>query len=298
MRKLAKAPVTPKRQSTQYNCTATSLSMCLIALGLTEAEASTGMVNKVLGSVPMKGASWEQILAAAQHYGIRSQLVVPATLSMIKEWTTKGLPVMISWTPNDRPWAHASVIFDVDDQDNVWIADPNLADPQELYRVMPAKEFYSKWHEKWESYLVRRPACVLSREIDLQGRQVIAGSKQELKNSVVKSMNRKASFDWEERLNNFAFKVLAADIQYSLAANQIVTEMESSAEEQDRLVIDFKRYKAYGQHETTVHRLVIQDLGNQATVSIESSAPVPDPIVIGFDQIEAFVVWFQNWLVV
>lgn len=122
----------------------------------------------------MKGAAWEDALATAQHYGMRATLTTPSTVNQLKEWTDKGIPVMIAWNPEGRPWSHASVVFDVDDKGTVYVADPNIPDPDETVRVVPKAEFYKKWYEQWPNYLVRRPACAIEREITDDGRQVMA----------------------------------------------------------------------------------------------------------------------------
>lgn len=174
-RKTAKADLTPVRQRTQYTCMSTSMMMCLRALGH---ECDEDEVNKVMGARPMKGAAWEQALACAQHYGCRATLTSPSTVRQLKEWTDAGKPVMIAWNPEGREWSHASVVFDVDDDMNVYVADPNIPDPDETVRVVPKGEFYGKWYEKWPNYLVRRPAMMIDREITADGRQVMAGMKK------------------------------------------------------------------------------------------------------------------------
>jgi len=176
MRKQSKANLTPKRQRTQYSCMATSMSMCLQALDYPHANEDE--VNKVMGALPMRGAAWEQALACAQHYGCRATLTMPSTVKQLKEWTDRGVPVMIAWNPEGRDWSHASVVFDVDEDLNVYVADPNIPDPDETVRVVPKTEFYSKWYEKWPNYLVRRPACAIEREITPDGRQIMASKKE------------------------------------------------------------------------------------------------------------------------
>jgi hypothetical protein len=150
---------------------ATSLTMCLKANGLDTDEAT---VNKVMGAAPMQGASWEQAFAAAQHFGQRITMIIPATLAQVKAYTDRGVPVMIAWNPEGRPWSHASVIFDVTDDGMVYVADPNIPDPEETVRIIPKSEFYGKWYEKWPDYLVRRPAVAIEPEITSDGRQVVA----------------------------------------------------------------------------------------------------------------------------
>ena len=177
MKRTAKAEVVPVRQRTQYTCMSTSMMMCLQALGH---ECDEDEVNKVMGARPMKGASWEQALACAQHYGCRATLTMPSTVSQLKEWTDKGVPVMIAWNPEGRDWSHASVVFDVTEENGevyVHVADPNIPDPEETVRKVTKGEFYSKWSEKWPNYLVRRPACAIEREITPKGRQVMASNK-------------------------------------------------------------------------------------------------------------------------
>ena len=153
--------------------------MALAALGLQDCDEDT--VNRVLGAAPMKGAAWEQVLATAQHYGVRAVLTVPATLSQVKAWTDAGKPVLIGWNPEGREWSHASVIFDVQPCPThgfmVHVADPNCPDPEQTVRIVPKSEFYAKWYEKFPNYLVRRPALMLEREVTPEGRQVMASMK-------------------------------------------------------------------------------------------------------------------------
>ena len=185
--KTAKANVTPIRQRTQFTCMSTSMAMALQALGQTHCDEDT--VNRVMGAQPMKGASWENALACAQHFGMRATLTSPCTVKQLKAWTDAGTPVLIAWNPEGREWSHASLVFDVDDDGNVWVADPNIPDPDETVRVVPKAEFYSKWSEKWPDYLVRRPAMAIEREITVDGRQVQAG-KKELRSMKDRSMSK------------------------------------------------------------------------------------------------------------
>jgi hypothetical protein len=150
------------------------MMMCLRALGV---DCTEDEVNKVMGARPMKGAAWEHALACGQHYGMRCTLTTPATVNQLKDWTDKGIPVMIAWNPEGRPWSHASVVFDVDEGGNVYVADPNIPDPRETVRIVPTGEFYKKWFEQWPDYLVRRPAMAIEREITVDGRQVMASQK-------------------------------------------------------------------------------------------------------------------------
>ena len=177
--RVAKANVEPVRQRTQYSCMAASMTMCLKALGYDSLDED--QVNRVMGAQPMKGAAWEQALACAQHYGCRATLTMPATVEQLKAWTDAGIPIMIAWNPEGRPWSHASVVFDVDDDLNVYVADPNIPNPKETVRIVPEAEFYGKWYEKFPDYLVRRPACAIEREITLDGKQVniLAGEQQQ-----------------------------------------------------------------------------------------------------------------------
>lgn len=183
--KLARAEITPIRQRTQYTCMGASLSMALQAQG---ADFDEDTVNKVMGCKPMQGASWEQALAAAQHFGMRATLVTPCPMSTLKEWTDRGVAVMIAWNPEGRDWSHASVVFDVTDT-HVHVADPNLPDPDETVRIVPREDFLKKWFEKWPDYLVRRPALAIEREITSDGRQV----KASLASRVASKFLRRAS---------------------------------------------------------------------------------------------------------
>lgn len=172
--KKARANVPGLRQQTQYTCMATSLTAAFKAYGK---EVSETDVNKVLGAAAKRGARWEEVLNTCQYFGMRGTLVVPATLGMLKTWTDAGIPVLIAWNPEDRPWSHASVVIEVDESENIHIMDPNIPDPDEFFRVVPKSDFYKKWGEDWGDFIVRRPALAITREIDESGRQVLAAAK-------------------------------------------------------------------------------------------------------------------------
>jgi len=170
------------------------MHMCLKALGVADSECAIDLVNKVMGAKPMHGATWEDAAAAAQHYGMRATLVVPSTIAQMKAWTDAGIPVMIAWNPEGRDWSHASVVFDVDEDHTVHVADPNIPDPEETVRVVPKGEFYSKWGEKWPRYIVRRPAMAIEREITTDGRQVMASTRVPIPVTMVAARYREAIF--------------------------------------------------------------------------------------------------------
>jgi hypothetical protein len=182
------------------------MMMCLKALGHPTNEDE---VNKVMGATPAKGAAWEQALATAQHYGCRATLTVPATVLQLKEWTDQGIPVMIAWNPEGRDWSHASVVFDVDEDLNVHVADPNMPDPDETVRVVSKGDFYSKWYEKWPKYLVRRPAMAVEREITSDGRQVMARTKM-------------SSMNWGQFQNAWSQRLSAQRVAHRFAKNRVV----------------------------------------------------------------------------
>lgn len=206
----AKADVTPVRQRTQFTCMSTSLMLCLQANGV---KCDEEEVNKVMGAAPMKGAAWEHALAAAQHYGMRATLTVPATIRQLKAWTDQTIPIMIAWNPEGRDWSHASVVYDVTeglpktlpaactvkgegDGLYVWVADPNIPNPDKTTRIVHEDAFYAGWYEKWPNYLVRRPACAIEPEITKDGRQVVASQKlnvaQHSRQTVTRDIQREA----------------------------------------------------------------------------------------------------------
>ena len=168
--KTAKAEITPIRQRTQFTCMAASMSMALGAHGI---DADEGVVNKVMGAAPLRGASWEDALACAQYFGCRATLVSPTTIGQLQAWTDAGTPVLIAWNPEGRPWSHASLVFDVQGS-TVFVADPNIPDPTQTVREVSLDEFYHKWMENHGDYLVRRPAMAIEREISLEGRPMKA----------------------------------------------------------------------------------------------------------------------------
>ena len=181
MQREARADVAQLRQTTQFTCCATSITSALHALGKPFTEDD---VNKVLGAAPMAGATWEAMLATVQYFGCRGTLVVPATPRMLKAWTDKGIPVVIAWNPEGRPWSHASTVFDVKEGEDgkltVYIMDSNIPNPDETTRVMDADTFCQKWGEKVsDTLIVRRPAMAIEREVSAEGRQVVASTSPE-----------------------------------------------------------------------------------------------------------------------
>lgn len=177
-RKTAKADVPGFRQESQFTCMAASLAGCLKAHGKDQGEAD---VNKVMGAGAMRGATWEDLTAAAQYFGMRSTLVIPSTVNQLREWTDAGTPVVIAYNPEGRPWSHASVVFDVTGEGadtKVHIMDPNIPDPDETVRVMSKADFYKVWGEPLgDKMIVRRPACAIEREVTAEGKQVMASQK-------------------------------------------------------------------------------------------------------------------------
>ncbi len=171
-----KVNIKPIRQQTQFTCVSASISMALNSLGFQTTEAD---IDQLVQAQPMDGADWVKIISCLQHFGCRSNLVVPSTVNQIKNWTDQGKPVLISWNPESKPWSHASVVFDVQtDQSGitkVFVADPNIPDPNQTVRVVPSEIFYRKWVEKDALPNIRRPALFIEREIDRNGHPTMSG---------------------------------------------------------------------------------------------------------------------------
>jgi len=172
----SKVNIKPIRQQTQFTCVSASLSMALNSLGFQTTEAD---IDQLVQAQPMEGADWVKIISCLQHFGCRSNLVVPSTVNQIKNWTDQGKPVLISWNPENKPWSHASVVFDVQtDQSGstkVFVADPNIPIPDQTVRVVPSEIFYRKWVEKDALPNIRRPALFIEREIDRNGHPTMSG---------------------------------------------------------------------------------------------------------------------------
>lgn len=180
--KVARAEVGPRRQPNQFCCMSTSLQMAMHAFGV---EQPINHIIRVMGAEPKRGASWEQFLLASQHFGFRCVLISPGSIENLKWYTDQGIPCAISWNPEGRPWAHASLVFDVvEDEaaeqvsdragppDNrvVLVADPNNPDPVETVRAVPAGEFYKKWVEQWpDQSLVRHVMVAIFPEVTPEG---------------------------------------------------------------------------------------------------------------------------------
>jgi len=198
-RKTAKANVPFIRQTTQYTCMSASLSACLRALGRDQTEAD---VNRIMGAGPLRGATWESLTGAAQYFGMRSTLVIPATLTQVKGWTDRGIPVVIAYNPEGRPWSHASVIYDVTGEGEdtmIHVMDPNIPDPDRHVRIYKKADFYRIWSEKvGDSIIIRRPACAIEWEITPEGRQVMASVKKKAEASDCEKDYRAGGLSYEE----------------------------------------------------------------------------------------------------
>jgi ABC-type bacteriocin/lantibiotic exporter with double-glycine peptidase domain len=171
-----KPKIKPIRQRTQFSCVATSATMCLESFGykLTEEQVDRFFIK----AKPFVGASWDQIMACMQYFGLRTTLVVPSTVLQIKSWIEQGSPVIISWNPENKEWSHSSVVFDVvEDMGGklkVFVADPNIVNPSQTVRVLDEDDFYAKWYSKGGNGVVmRRPAMRIEREIDAGGKQTM-----------------------------------------------------------------------------------------------------------------------------
>jgi hypothetical protein len=176
-----------------------SLSACLRALGRDQTEAD---VNRIMGAGPLRGATWESLTGAAQYFGMRSTLVIPATLTQVKGWTDRGIPVVIAYNPEGRPWSHASVIYDVTGEGEdtmIHVMDPNIPDPDRHVRIYKKADFYRIWSEKvGDSIIIRRPACAIEWEITPEGRQVMASVKKKAEASDCEKDYRAGGLSYEE----------------------------------------------------------------------------------------------------
>ena len=160
------AKVPHLRQTSQYTCVAASVTAALQALGKTITEDE---VNRVLGASPMRGASWEEALGALQYFGCRGTLVTPSSWEQLREWTDRGIPVLIGWNPEGRPWSHASIVAHVE-EDAIHVMDPNTPDPGHGFRVLSREDFHRTWSEKYSDHLiVRRPALAVELEVSANG---------------------------------------------------------------------------------------------------------------------------------
>lgn len=236
--RVARAEVAHLRQTTQFSCCATSLTSAFHALGKTFTEDD---VNKVLGAAPMAGATWEAMLATVQYFGCRGTLVVPCTPRMLKTWTDQGIPVLIAWNPEGRPWSHASTVSDVTqglpDQipDHcivegegsglyIWVADSNIPNPSKTVRIVHENSFCQRWGEKVsDSLIVRRPAMAVEREITVDGRQVMASSKNTPASRVASAYLSAKSHDVKEKKDPNVITIKKEDLPKNRLGPEFVT---------------------------------------------------------------------------
>jgi len=203
--------------------------MCLKSFGF---ECTLKEVSKVMGVKPMVGASWEDAMAAAQHYGMRATLTMPSTVAQLKEWTDRGVPVMIGWNPEGRPWSHASVVFDVKEDGTVFVADPNIPNPEETVRVVSQNDFYGKWGEKAQKYIIRRPALAIEREITEDGQQISPWIPPASKGEIIRVANQRPGIRLKQSIlgrirmaSRKEEKIDLGQIEKSFGANEALMRM-------------------------------------------------------------------------
>ena len=236
--KVARAEVAQIRQTTQFTCCATSITSALHALGkpLTEDD-----VNKVLGAAPMAGATWEAMLATVQYFGCRGTLVVPCTPRMLKDWTDKGIPVVIAWNPEGRPWSHASTVYNVTEGPPdevpghctlegsgtglyVWVADSNIPNPSKTTRIVHEDSFCQRWGEKVsDTLIVRRPAMSIEREVTVGGRQVMASQKTTPASRVASAWLTAKSHDVKEKRDPSVVTIKKEDLPKNRLGPEVTT---------------------------------------------------------------------------
>ncbi len=141
----------PFRQTPGF-CGPASLKIVLDFYGIPVTEAK---IAKLAGASRNKGTTREGLIRAAKHFGFRVFLKKNSTLSDIKGFIKKGIPVIIDWFLEDD--GHYSVVADIDDK-YILLVDPAFKNGK---RKIPIEKFFRVWFDFPGNYIKNPKDLVL-----------------------------------------------------------------------------------------------------------------------------------------
>lgn len=126
-------------QSDDSTCGPASLRMVFAYYGLELSEKEIAIACEHTYEMGCQG---EDMVCAAEYFGFDVFLKNDSTISEIKQYVDRGIPVIVDWFCGDPPEGHSSVVIGVSDTD-VYILDPFL----EEMRVVSKADFRRCWFD-------------------------------------------------------------------------------------------------------------------------------------------------------
>ena len=114
-------------------------------------------IAKIAGATKEKGTSKEGLIKAAKHFGFRVFSKEKSTLSNLKYFIKRKIPVIVDWFFEDE--GHYSVVIDINKK-NIVLMDPTLKGKRE----MPLEKFLRVWFD-FRGKFIRKPKDLVLRLI-------------------------------------------------------------------------------------------------------------------------------------
>ena len=135
-------------------CGPASLKMVLEYYGVLVSEAR---LAQIAGTTKEKGTLKEDLIRAAKHFGFQVFSKDRSTLSDLRYFIKRKIPVIVNWFLDDE--GHYSVVVDID-RKKVVLMDPHLGG----LRTMPIEKFLRVWFD-FRGKFIRKPEDLILRLI-------------------------------------------------------------------------------------------------------------------------------------
>ena len=132
-------------------CGPASLKIVLDYYGVSLSEKNLG---KIAGTTKEKGTLKEGLIRAAKHFGFQAFSKDRSTLSDLRYFIKRKIPVIVNWFLEDE--GHYSVVVDIN-RKNVVLMDPHLGG----LRTMPIEKFLRIWFDFRGKYIKNLQEIVL-----------------------------------------------------------------------------------------------------------------------------------------
>jgi len=134
-------------------CGPASLKMVFDYYGVQVSEAE---ISKITGASKEKGVPKEGLIKAAKHFGFQVFSKEKSTLSDLKYFIKRKIPVIVDWFFEDE--GHYSVVVDID-KNNIVFRDPSF----KSLRKMPIEKFLRVWFDFPGKYIRESKELILRR---------------------------------------------------------------------------------------------------------------------------------------
>ena len=156
-------------------CGPATLKMLLSYWNLPGQEKSDVELAVACGTNSLIGTSNEQLIEAAQSFGLTCESKCNAEFADIEKWLVQKIPVIVDWfTPGrtdaplgDMPDGHYSIVVGLDST-HIRLQDPETGG----LRIIPRSQFYRVWFDfreesitTWEDMIIRWMCAVYPQKI-------------------------------------------------------------------------------------------------------------------------------------